>query len=191
MATAIDTREEILGLINALQLCISDEIIIFRFHSPDNAITISFGKGEKNDVGLKKFSLLIPGKWLPSSSGQRNYFIENSNRIDLALLTNFLLLTRLQDDQIISLASQDTRFRPFAEALGLISKVTETPITALSDIRDVVFKTIDQKKLSLKKVAELTGLSQVSLSNFKAGNDIRISTLLKIAKALGIKISFN
>lgn len=186
------TDDQIDGLMNALQLCCNSQIM--GWHKPshknvNNAFVITFAPKASNDAGLKKFDLLVQGQWGASQHHRiENYAIQNLNQMEVGQLTNFLLLTRLQDEQVASLATQDARFRPFAEALGLIPKTTAAPIVALSDIRDIIFKTIDQKGLSLKTVAELTGISQVSLSNFKAGNDIRISTLLKIARALGIKV---
>lgn len=187
------TDDQFSGLINALQLCINSQIM--GWHKPghksvNNAFVITFAPKASNDAGLKKFNLLVQGQWgAPQHHRIQNYVIQNLNTTDAGQLTNFLMLTRLQDDQIVSLASQDARFRPFAAALGLASKEAAKPIVALADIRDVIFETIGQKNMSLKTVAELTGISQVSLSNFKAGNDIRISTLLKIAKALGIKLT--
>lgn len=188
------SNDHIRGFVNALQLCISSQIMSWQgphYRSSDNLFVINFGPWDPDDSNLEKFQKIVPGRWVTSEFKKRiySYFIQNLDQIDLSLLTNFLLLTRLQDDQIVSLASQDARFRPFEEALGLASKEAAKPIVALADIRDVVFKTIGQKNMSLKTVAELTGISQVSLSNFKAGNDIRISTLLKIAKALGVKLT--
>lgn len=187
------TDIEMHGLINALQLCIQSPLthyIFSKLGKEGNTLRIGFSQKIHKDSGLKKLEQLMPGKWeYLKADNQWDYVIEAPEILNISALTNFLLLTRLQDEQIIALASQDARFRSFAETLGLVSKEMGVPISTLSDMRDIIFKTIDQKKLSLKTVAELTGLSQVSLSNFKAGKDIRFSTLLKLTKALGIKVS--
>lgn len=51
-----------------------------------------------------------------------------------------------------------------------------------------IFQRIEQQHMTLREVAEKSGLSQVSISNFKAGRDIKLSSLLKILKVVGIKL---
>ena len=55
--------------------------------------------------------------------------------------------------------------------------------------RAIVFK--DHLGITQKQLADFCNLSHNGISQIELGNkDIRISTLLKIAKMLGIKISF-
>lgn len=173
------TRDDMNALLNALQLCIASPVLGYSLEN--NAI--AFSTLVDGDTGLEKFKKLIPGRMEHST-----YHVEDISTVDIFLLTSFLMLTRLQDAQIISLAGQDNRYRPYANVLKLLPDGGETVITTIADAKDAIFKTIEQKKWPLKKVAELTGLTQVTLSNFKAGGDIRLSNLLKIAKAVGVRV---
>lgn len=177
------SSDEMSALLNALQLCIASPVL---GHSIGTTSSVKFSAIVDGDVGLTKFAKLVPGRW------ERNaYYIGDISKVDISLLTSFLMLTRLQDTQIMSLAEQDGRYRQYGDSLKLTSHGGKTGITTISDARNAIFKTIDQKKISLKKISELTGLTSVSLSNFKAGGDIRLSNLLKIAKALGVKLVLN
>lgn len=177
------TNDEMNAFLNALQLCIASPISGFS-HADTASPLIKFVMMVDDDAGLAKFEKLVPGRWERSS-----YHVEDILKVDISLLTSFLMLTRLQDAQIVSLAEQDGRYRKYAEALALVPHMEIKFINGVSDLRDAIFVAVGEKKLSLKKLSELTGLTQVSLSNFKAGGDIRLSNLLKITKALGIRIS--
>lgn len=181
----IPSQDEWNAFLNALQLCIASPIDGSSSAGTTSPL-IKILAVVDGDVGLKKFEKLVPGHW-----ERGGYCVEDISKMDISLLTSFLMLTRLQDTQIMSLAEQDGRYRQYANALKLTSHGGKTGITTISDARDAIFKAIDQKKISLKKISELTGLTSVSLSNFKAGGDIRLSNLLKIAKALGVKLVLN
>lgn len=192
MATTTD--DQIRGLVNALQLCIRSQIMSWdcpKFTRSRNVLAINFAPRDPDDPNLAKFELLAPGRWVTPENKSKihNYFVQNLDQIDVGLLTHFLLLTRLQDKQVWVLAEQDNRYRTYARALGLFVQEKNTLIISLTQMRDLIFQTIDEKKFSLSMLARQTKLSQVSLSNFKAGGDIRFSNLLKIVKALGIKLT--
>lgn len=188
------TDDQINELTNALQLCITSQIMGWNkpnHKSVKNVFVITFTHKSANDAGLKKFDLLMRGQWgAPLNNGRtQSYTIQNFDPVDISLLTSLLMLTRLQDDQIVALAEQDPRYRPYAATLGLLPlQERGSTIMSLVQARDFIFQAIEKKKVSLTELAKQTHLSQVSLSNFKAGGDMRLSNLLKIAKALGIKL---
>lgn len=185
------TNEQFEAFINALQLCLKHELN-YRY-APQNNIQscfIGFSSTTPDNGNLDKIQRLIPGHWETLGKYNHQCHIEHLQKINTGLLTSFLLLTRLQDDQIVALANQDHRYRPYAQALGLLAESKGgAPILSLGQARDLIFQTIAQKGLSLAAIAKHTGLSQVSLSNFKAGGDIKLSNLLKIAEATGLKFS--
>lgn len=184
------TNEYIEAFVNALQLCLKYQVIRYDYNFAEDVFLMSFTSTESHDESLDKFKRLVPGESKKLDKYKHQYRIKNFQQLDLGLLTNFLLLTRLQDDQIRAIADHDPRYRPYAKTLGLLSaEIDSTPILSLVQARDFIFRTIEKKAVSLAMVAQQAGLSQVSLSNFKAGGDIRLSNLLNIAKALGIKLT--
>lgn len=42
--------------------------------------------------------------------------------------------------------------------------------------------------MTIRELAEKTGLSMVAISNFRSGKDIRLSNFIKIAEALGLRL---
>ncbi len=187
----IFTNEQLNAFVNALQVCIIHEMH-YRYIPLKDTILMSFTSTEINDDNLGKFKRLVPGEIRKLGKYSHQYWIKNLQQLNLGLLTHFLLLTRLQDNQIIALVKQDMRFRPYAKILGLLPTETDAmPVVSLTQARDLIFQTIEKKSVSLATLAQQTGLSQVSLNNFKAGRDIRLSNLLKIAKALGIKVTLS
>lgn len=50
----------------------------------------------------------------------------------------------------------------------------------------------EKKGISQEKLAEMTGLSRVSISNLENGKtlEVKVSTLRKIALALGVSVEF-
>lgn len=193
---AIITPEQIKTFISALQISVSSPLthhLLTQFDTEGHILKIGFAQKVPGDKGLKKFERIMPGKWKSLGGGKNwEYGIEALEAFDIVSITNLLLLTRLQDDQIVALVEQDPRYRPYAQALGLLPESKGgAPILSLGQARDLIFQTIAQKGLSLAAIAQHAGLSQVSLSNFKAGGDIRLSNLLKIAKAVGVKLVLN
>lgn len=195
----LHTNDQVDAFVNALQVCITHEIgysyrdWLFGVTEPAPAgdcFLMSFTAMKSGDKNLDKFKSLVPGRSKALNKYGHQYRIENFQQLDVGLLTHFLLLTRLQDDQIRAIADQDTRYRPYAKTLGLLpADIDATPILSLLQARDVIFRTIEKKTISLAIVAQQAGLSQVSISNFKSGGDIRFSNLLNIARVLGIKLT--
>lgn len=193
------TEDQVDAFVNALQVCIAHEINnsyrawlsnIAKPAPAGDVFLMSFTSTKSGDKNLDKFKRLVSGLSTTLDKYSHRYQIANFQQLDLSLLTNFLLLTRLQDDQIRAIADQDPRYRPYAKTLGLLpAEIDATPILSLMQARDFIFRTIEKKAVSLAMVAQHAGLSQVSVSNFKAGGDIRLSNLLNITKALGITLT--
>jgi DNA-binding Xre family transcriptional regulator len=75
-----------------------------------------------------------------------------------------------------------------AMGLELKSDSSMVEVTDLQAIRDSILRSMAHKSMTLKKLAEQTGLSQVSLRKIRQGNDLRVSSLLAIAHALDLKV---
>ncbi|MBI2335706.1 MAG: helix-turn-helix transcriptional regulator [Deltaproteobacteria bacterium] len=178
--------EEITQFINALQLSIKSQVGRYTIPS-SNQMIIHFDSVEEDDQGLLSFQQLFPGQW----NKQRNsYFIQDTHLVDWQLVTHFLMLSRLQKDNMQKLAELDNKFYSLLKKANLTKTINkqDKTITTLVDAVDIVFSAIAKQKLTLRQVSELTGLTQVSLSNFKAKRDIRFGNLLKILNALGLKL---
>ncbi len=168
---------------NALQLSIESPIHKITPSIGDN-IAIIFDQAP-TDTEWKYFSRIVPGDW---NAATKTYTISRKS-ISSSLIT-FLLLARLQPQPMKKLAELDPQYAPFITALGLRATADGAVIRSLQDAVRAIFQRIEQQHLTLREVAERADLTQVSLSKFKAGNDIRLSSLLKIAKAVGITIRF-
>lgn len=59
----------------------------------------------------------------------------------------------------------------------------------VNNISALIFNIVRDKKMTLRQVSDKTGLTQAAISNFKAGSDIRLSNLIKIANALDLKVT--
>ena len=53
-----------------------------------------------------------------------------------------------------------------------------------------LYKLMKIKKISQRELAKLTGINQTTISYILRGNDMKVSTLEKIAKALDVPISY-
>ncbi len=167
---------------NALQLSIQSTI---RSVNPTsrNELAIYLEQQLPNDRGWKYFCRIAPGRWDDAAGA---YLIAND--VMSPSLTSFLLLTRLQPQQMQKLAELDPQYIPFVTALKLAPTAKSHTINTIQDAVRAVFQRIEQQHMTLREVAEKSGLTQVSISNFKAGNDIKLSSLLKIAKVVGVKV---
>lgn len=174
------------AFINALQLSINSQISDWKGEKNNNLISIIFGNVEKNDTGLKLFEELKLGSW---NKNKTIYKIEQIDAVDINTLINFLLLSRLQYENIVKIAELEAVYRQFAQKMGI--EVLKSVIAEVSSIEDAVtkiFSVVEKKNMTLREISEKTGLTQTSISNFKAGNDIKLSNLIKIAKAVGLSL---
>lgn len=182
------SQDEINAFFNALQLSINETFL--RSHRED---TIFFGKIKPKDPRIKLIEKLLPGQWdskpiLMADILGDAYHIHDFNNLDLTLLTDFLILTRLNKENIIALIKKDSRFQPFAEKLSLELKNKTSELIAPQDFGVFLTKSLQEKSMTLRELSEKTGLTQLTLSKIKSGTDTKISSILKITKALGKKV---
>lgn len=178
--------DELNSFMNALQLCVKSPIS--GFSMPDSKrILVTFDHVEKNDSNLKAFEKIIRGHWNPDGD---TYEIPRPENDAMADLTQFLLLTRMSPKNMAKLTELDTRFKKFADALEKSDAPNEAvDIRSLAQASGIIFDEVRQKNMTLRKLSELSGLTQVALSNFKSGTDIRLSNFIKLADVLGLKIT--
>lgn len=176
------SHDQMNALINAMQLCIQSVIDSWS-NNGSNSISIQFDSMEPTD---KKFQKLK--KLLPMASETTNKIILIDFDADYCrALTTFLLLTRLEDKNMQKLAAMDSGYDLFLQKLGL-KRDSVTSIASLQEATQVIFKIVEERKMTLRELSEKSGLTQAALSNFKTGKtDIRLSSFLKIAAALGLK----
>lgn len=177
--------DELNAFVNALQLCVKSPISNYTI--PENGnILITFDHVEKNDSNLKSFEKIIHGHWDRTGN---TYEIPRSDDYSLAELTQFLLLTRMSSKNMAKLAELDERFKKFTDALKTsVSPSKSVTIQSPAQASGVIFDEVRKKNMTLRKMAELSGLTQVALSNFKSGKDIRLSNFIKLTDVLGLKI---
>lgn len=186
MAFALN-REEISTFITALQISIDSQIVTWSVENK-KSLRILFDERSKTDPKLKLFEKILPGKW---DDAHREYIVSNISEYLTPLLINFLMLTRLDQRNILKIKNLASDYAPLAQAILSSPRTTgETSqdLDSLSSAADTVFSLLKQKQLTIRELAEKTGLSMVAISNFKAGNDIRLSNFIKIAEALGLKV---
>lgn len=176
--------QDIDAFANALQLSILSRIRKIE-PTPHKELAIYLEQPLSHDNGWKYFCRITPGRW----DNDRGAYIIPENTIPPGL-TTFLLLSRLQPQQMQKLAELDSQYKAIVTAvlLQLSPPSTTDAIDTLQAAVRAIFQRIEQQHMTLREVAEQSGLSQVSISNFKAGRDIKLSSLLKIAKVVGLKI---
>ncbi len=172
--------------INAVQLSIQTPIAGVSWEDQDT-LQIQFTNSPKKDSQLDDFTTLVSGQWSPN---KHTLTIRQGRQLPFELLTNFFLLTRLQKPLMVKLAEQDPKYLPYLDKLNLVKPGTlsQRPIGTLSEAASYLFACVAQKKMTLRELSEATGLTQVSLSRFKGGQDVKLSNFLKIAHALALSL---
>lgn len=170
---------------NALQLSINSKLDKLSFEKNEHSIALHFQPRHHDDENLKKFfKLLSPhAKWQDKNSLVWNEATEGN----IEALTELLILSRLKDENLKALSQKHHRFKKWTQKLNLplaTSEQTNSP----HGIAKLVFQTLEEKNMTLNELAERSNLSLVSLHRFKKGNDIKLSNLLKILKALNLKM---
>lgn len=177
-------ENEINEFINALQLSIESTIERWINEDDDLFFSIFFSKVCKNDFGLELFEKLNLGKW---NDEHNAYKIQYSDK--LAAITAFLMLSRLNLDNIKKLAETKAEYRDLANQMGLNElKNIVTTVHSIEQAKKIIFDKINEKGMTIRQLSQKTGLSQTAISNFKAGNDIRLKNLLEILRALGVEM---
>jgi transcriptional regulator with XRE-family HTH domain len=167
---------------NALQLSINTRI--GGISAKEDTVEMRFHPNkEAGDLRLEKFSKIFGGVW---QNQLKEYVINAPEKIDWAGWTLFLLLTRMEEDNILKLADADEFAADIAVRLGL--KARDLSLSNLSEVASIVSSAMEKRKMTIRELAEASGLTQVSIGNFKSGKDMRLSSLLKILKALGLSL---
>lgn len=183
----LPSREEIDAFINALQLCVKSKIVEAVFKPGKNSgwLTLELKDIDSNDEKWDIFLTLLGrhAQWK-----KPHLMITEPSAI--LPLTPFLMLTRLDNTNMSALAEQDSQYRPYVRLLNLTPAVSGKGVS----IRDITeasrhfFSVVADKEFTLRHLAERTGLTQATLSNFKAGQDIRLSTFFKLADVVGLDV---
>lgn len=174
------TEQELDEFIGALQLSIKTKIN--NYLCIGDTVVVTFEKKSDDESNLMKILTLFDSKW---NANKTELTISGGNKINWSKLTLFLLITRMNEENIRKFISMDESAREIAGKLGLSFG------SQISDIKrcsQIIFGRMQKKKMTIRELAESSGLTQVSISNFKIGKDIRLSNLLKIIKALGLCI---
>lgn len=175
-------------LINALQLCIKTAIASHRVAGKDTLL-LKFHSIPKNDKGFEYFRKLFGSNW---DEKERLLTIRNFSALLSPAVINFLMLSRLRDENMKALAKLDPQYRPFVQKI--LGDYQENPIGNVESIQQavaIIFSSVEKQKITLRELSQRSGLSQVALSNFKTGNDVRLSSLIKILKALKLTLTID
>lgn len=180
------SQEQIHAFINALQLSITS-LIKYRYDPEKNEFRIKLLNSENDQkiARLCKFfpeniNLVVPNKSL-LVSGFDDQKIEQ--------VTSFLLLTRLEPNLIEFFINKQNSAFPFLKNLeGINETKKNVEVKDIVDAANYIFAKLAEKNMTLRELSELTGMTPASLHNFKNHQDIKLSTLIKMAKALGIMI---
>lgn len=178
------SKSELDTFVNALQLCFQSPIK--SINVADGQTILCFSGTVTEEKPLSAFEKLVNGQWFVNRAKKKeSYLIHDNAQLTDPTLINFLYLTRLNEANMIALAQINPLYNPLIEKIGL---QTSKILSRVEDISTTIFAKVEEQKKTLRQIAESTGLTQVSISNFKAGKDIRLSSLLKMAKALQLKI---
>lgn len=177
-------------LLNAIQLSVDKSIIKSNFtvvgDDCDEADFTLIFEGDKFSKKLRKLSKLFLAK--DSKDHQYLYIDSYLRNENIDKLINFLMLTRLVEKNIESLAAKDKTYEEYARRVGVIDGFSEHSINSTQDCSQIIFEEVKRRHLTIRELSEKTGLTQTMLSQFKAGRDIRLSNLLKITKALNLDL---
>lgn len=179
------TKEFMNGFINALQLSINDTIGSYWVSEKNCLITFAKNPEKIRNSQLGIFLKLVPGEWISSKS----YSVPSPETYLTEDLKSFLLLTRFQEPLMKKLAETDARYRVFVEKIFGVSHASTWDIASVKECMNIIFEQIQKQKLTLREISERCGLTQVSLSRLKQGQDIRLSNLIRITDAIGMKLT--
>lgn len=173
--------QELAEFLNALQLSIKTKLVGIR--KDGKGIVIAIEKVSADDAKLFNFLKLFEKGW---NDSRTEITIQKIHDLSWSKITLFLLLTRMDEENISKLAELDPTAAEISRRLGM--EPVKQGIESLSDITRVLLKKLEEKKMTMRVLAEKTNLTQVSISRFKSGKDFKVSNLLNIAKALGAKL---
>lgn len=178
------TEQELKEFVNALQLSIKTKITAIKSSDANEDVILVFDSQAKtSDNSLHIFLRCFEGDWVKD---KKSFIIHNSSKLSWPKLTLFLLLTRLNEDNIVKLAELDASAKEIAEKIGL--KSHDANIDSIKKCSQIAFSKMASSKITIRELAGRTGITQVTISNFRAGRDVRLSNVIKIFAALGIKL---
>ena len=180
--------------LNTLQLSIDTKIKedgASSILTNEEVISISFSKKPKADERWEYFEKLTEGTWKHSENGIWLYQIPRG-AFDINDLSKFLLITRLNKNNLLKIAELHSEYKKYVDKIfDRLPKKNQGMIYSMDRARQSIFEKMSQNNMTLLKLAHQTGLSMVTLSNFKSGKDIRLSNFLKITEALGIGVKIS
>jgi DNA-binding Xre family transcriptional regulator len=179
--------------VNALQLSIESSINSAAAIGTESII-INFDVVCSPDTRLDLFTKFFPGTWNKKHESYEVNFIAMG--LDLSLVTNFLLLTRLNPENIKRILPtgyfDKILLRQPKEKEALSGKINSDflmkEVKNNKNIKAFFFELVEEKKMTLREISENSGITQATIHNFKTGVDIRLSTFLKLCQSLKIKI---
>ena len=175
------SSEQKVAFLNALQLSIASSIKEITYN--ENLINIYFDAISKKDLGLACFKKIIHVLRETSHS----ISIEKLNSEKLELLTSFLLLSRLKEENVKKLIKKDVRYHLFLDVVDFNEK-GEVEIQSIQESSNYIFQIVAKRKMILRELSESTGLTAMTLNNFKLGKNIRLDNFLKLTRALNIQV---
>ena len=172
-------------LINAMQLSLATPIAGF-LAADTGILRIKFKSTPRQDKGFGYLQRLLKGEW---AGGDLSFAIKIPGDLFLRQLTNFLMLSRLQEKNMRTLARLDPQYQPFVQKIfGGSIRASEAVVYDPKQAADIIFEQVKKQKMTIRELSQKSGLTQVTLSNFKVGRDIRFSTLLRILKTLKLSL---
>lgn len=174
---------------NALQLCFKTPISSYTL-APEDILLINFESVPQKDSGFEYFRKLF-GKDADWDEEKLVLRVRNFSKMS-GPAYNFLMLSRLRDENMKALAKLDPQYRPFVQTiLGEYSEPMDEKVETLQQASQIAFSHVEKQKMTLRELAHRSGLTQVAMSNFKGGKDIRLSNFLKILKALQLRLTID
>jgi|GEM_PF-2671832 len=191
MNTPAPSASDMQEFFNALQLGLQSSIADCR---QDNTDTwhIDFAQIVPDDAGLDIMQRLVPGSW--SRRGKMYTIHVAQVRVPFPLLTQFLLLSRMNPDNMHALLAMDPKkYHAIAQRLDLQPPHAHATtalqlITSRDDAARIIFSEMQRQHLTIRAVAESAGVTQLTVSKFKAGGDVMLTTFLQIAHAVGWQV---
>ena len=166
--------------LNALQLSIPI-LIVDSIVEPDtdNILEIHFSENAEQEPHVQTFvKMLQPNiSWLNQSSLEW----ADATTMNVTNMTELLILTRLNKQNLKKMAELDSKFKPWVNKLNLEKHQNK-------NFSDLLFSQSTKQHMTQTELAKKSNLSLVSLYKFKNGGDIRLSNFLKMLDALNLEM---
>lgn len=174
--------------LNALQLSLNTKIHDV-YLEKSNELHFEFNNDPSSDRSFQYFKKLMDAMW---NTKKETVIIKNWDQKFSHSLINFLMLSRLKKENMQALAQLDPQYKVFVEKILGKSKTTnQSQATLVKNIKEasqMAFSQVEKYNMTLRELSQRSGLTQTALGKFKSGKDVRLSSLLKILKALNLKL---